>query len=558
MDSLEKKVVRYTRAALLGSLASEGGGKAATNMGNAVDKESGDLKMRSKLLGLVLMLALAACTDGNNSTNPPVTPAPPASPPATPVAVCTPPITLINTSIPARVVGTGTPGSCTEAALRTAISAGGIITFSCGNAPVTIAVNSELVIGMDNPDVVLDGGGLVTLSGGNKSRILNINSSFERSTPLVTVQKLKFIDANITTEGGGAIKRLGGTLRVIDSQFSNNRCIAVDQDKAGGAIYAVGPAPLTIVGSTFSNNRCASGGAIGGLFADISITNSTISGNTATGNGGNPGNGGNGGGLYVDGNDNNLSICGSRITGNSGEAFGGGVFKVINNLKGSTVIKQSTIADNTSTGDKLAGGLYLQGTAVTLESSTISGNRANGAGGIYIGPGSSVNMLNTTIANNTAVASLGGGLFLDGVSGSIKHTTFLGNAASGASAFGGAVSGASLSVNLQNSVFAGNSAGNGFNPITCTGQFANGGGNTQFPVLRSGGGSDSPNALCASGIGLTDPQLEPLADNGGATKTALPALTSPLLKATSGNCAVSDQRGATRGTPCTAGATERP
>lgn len=536
--------------------------------------------MKLRILSLALSIALVACPNDQNSSNPPVPvtpptptapptpPAPPApptppvtppiSPPSAPVAVCVPPITPVNTSNPARVVGNGTPSSCTEAALRSAISAGGIITFSCGSAPVTIAVNAELVIPMDSPDIVLDGGGRVTLSGGNKTRILNINSSFERSTPLVTLQNLKFIDANNTGEGGGAIKRLGGTLRVIDSAFSNNRCIAVDQDKAGGAIYAVGPAPLTIVGSTFNNNRCASGGAIGGLFAEINITNSTITNNTATGNGGNPGNGGNGGGVYIDGNDNNLNLCGSRIAGNSGEAFGGGVFKVINNLKGSTVIKNSTIADNTSTGDKLAGGLYLQGTSVSLEASTVSGNRANGAGGIYIGPGSSVAMLNTTIANNTAVSSLGGGLYLDGVSGSIRHTTFIGNAAPGANAFGGAVSGASSSVSLQNSVFASNSAGNGFNPITCVGQFANGGGNTQFPVLRSGGGSDSPNALCSSGMSVTDPQLTALADNGGPTRTALPASSSPLLKAISSNCAVTDQRGAARGTPCTAGATERP
>ena len=504
--------------------------------------------MKLRYLLIALSIALFACPDGKNSS--PVSPAP--------VAVCATPIQPVNTSAPARVVGTGTSVSCTEAVLRSALRAGGIITFSCGSAPVTIAVSTELVIPMDSPDVVLDGGGVVTLSGGNKTRILNIDSSFERSTPLVTLQNLKFIDANSVTDSGGAIKRLGGTLRVIDSAFTNNRCIAVDQDKAGGAIYAVGPAPLTIVGSTFSNNRCASGGAIGGLFAEIGITNSTIEGNTATGNGGNPGNGGNGGGVYVDGNNNNLSICGSRIVGNSGEAFGGGVFKVINNLNGSTVIKQSTIADNTSTGDKLAGGLYLQGTAVSLESSTISGNRASGAGGLYIGPGSSVAMLNVTIANNTAVSSLGGGLYLDGVSGAIRHTTFSGNAASGASAFGGAVSGASSNISLQNSVFAGNSAGNGFNPITCVGQFANGGGNTQFPVLRSGGGSDSPNALCASSIAITDPQLLELADNAGPTKTALPASSSPLLKAISSNCAVKDQRGAVRGTPCTAGATERP
>lgn len=474
-----------------------------------------------------------------------------------PATVCTSPIQAVNTSVPNQVVGNGTAASCTEAALRTALGAGGIITFSCGANPITIPISSELVIPMNSPDVVLDGRNLITLSGQNQTRILNINSSFERNTPNVTIQKMGFTNANRSNDGGGAIKRLGATLQVIDSVFTNNTCIPVDQDKAGGAIYSVGPAATTIVGSRFQNNACASGGAIGGLFAEINIYNSNISQNTATGNGGNPGNGGNGGGIYVDGNDNSLKICGSIISNNTGAAFGGGVFKVINNLTGTTTIEQSTIADNTSTGAKLGGGLYLQGTAATINASTISGNSADGAGGIYIGPGSSLNMYNSTIASNTAVSSLGGGLFLDGVTGSIRHTTFAENAASGASAFGGAVAGDGSNITLQNSIFSKNIAGNGFNPITCSGQkFINGGGNSQFPINRTGGGSDNPSALCTTGISTTDPLLGTLSNNGGPTKTILPNPNSPIKKTISSNCASTDQRGQPRATPCSAGATE--
>ena len=44
----------------------------------------------------------------------------------------------------ARVIGTGTPASCTSAAVQNAVGRGGYITFNCGPEPVTIPVASTL------------------------------------------------------------------------------------------------------------------------------------------------------------------------------------------------------------------------------------------------------------------------------------------------------------------------------------------------------------------------------------------------------------------------------
>ncbi len=44
----------------------------------------------------------------------------------------------VDTSHPTRVVGKGTPGSCTSRAVVSAVAAGGLIRFSCGAKPVTI------------------------------------------------------------------------------------------------------------------------------------------------------------------------------------------------------------------------------------------------------------------------------------------------------------------------------------------------------------------------------------------------------------------------------------
>jgi hypothetical protein len=48
---------------------------------------------------------------------------------------------LVNTSHPTRVVGNGSPRSCTSAAVVAAVRAGGIIRFSCGQTPIVITMN---------------------------------------------------------------------------------------------------------------------------------------------------------------------------------------------------------------------------------------------------------------------------------------------------------------------------------------------------------------------------------------------------------------------------------
>jgi hypothetical protein len=83
-----------------------------------------------------------------------------------------------------------------------------------------------------------------------------------------------------------------------------------------------------------------------------------------------------------------------------------------------------------------------------------------------------------------------------------------------------------------------------------------GGGNMQHPVLRAGGGSDSPGSLCAAGAAITDPLLGALADHGGPTLTVRPGAGSPAIGFGVASCLATDQRGIPRGSPCTIGAFE--
>src|SRR3954469_23868210 len=70
------------------------------------------------------------------------------------------------------VVGTGTPESCTEAALDAALAGGGTVTFNCGPSPVTITVTSTKTVAINT---TVDGGGKITISGGGTVEIFMVN-----------------------------------------------------------------------------------------------------------------------------------------------------------------------------------------------------------------------------------------------------------------------------------------------------------------------------------------------------------------------------------------------
>ncbi|HEY5922143.1 MAG TPA: right-handed parallel beta-helix repeat-containing protein [Kofleriaceae bacterium] len=465
---------------------------------------------------------------------------------AVPVATCERP-PLHDVSAPTAVVGDGTPASCTATALQQAATGGGTIVFDCGTAPVTITVTSQIMV---TKETVLDGGGLVTLSGGNSSRILYLDSGYDTPTPRLVVQRMTFRDGKSpavgedTAQGGAAIYRDGGSLTVLDSVFDNNHGPLTGQDVAGGAIYGFGGGDTIVVGSSFTNNAASDGGAIGSLNGDLTIINSTFTNNAATGSGGNPGDGGCGGALYMDGRDELTSLCGVTIRGSMAGAIGGAVFRVSNDNTGSFAMDRSVVDDNrvTATTSGNAGGLYLQGLALTITASTISRNRAFYNGGIWINA-CAVQMTNVTIADNEAFGSNGGGVWLgNSPTGMMKNCTIANNRSTANGQVAGGIFGGGLT--LVNTIVANNTAM--YTP-TCDVARAGGSGNLQWPT----------GSLCTTMPLIADPMLGALADNGGDAETLLPADGSPARGLATG-CPPTDQRGNPRPEPCTAGAVEIP
>jgi hypothetical protein len=305
-----------------------------------------------------------------------------------------------DTSSPDRVIGTGTPASCTSQAVVDAVARGGVIVFDCGPDPVTIEMTRTAKVRNDrDPDVVIDGGGLVTLSGGGDTRILYMNTCDpdqvwttshcnDQDHPRLTVQNLTFVDGwdagQENGDGGGAIWSRGGRLKIVNSRFFSNACTATGPD-VGGAVRVFDQyrdRPVYVVNSTFGGsrglgNRCSNGGALSSIGVSWTIINSLFTHNQAVGVGANPARpgtpgGGNGGAMAFDGNTFHVRVLDTVIEDNRAREGGGGIFFVSNDRSGTLTIDGSTLRRNPSEGFETIPGIFYRGSGgMRITNSTV-------------------------------------------------------------------------------------------------------------------------------------------------------------------------------------------
>jgi CSLREA domain-containing protein len=253
---------------------------------------------------------------------------------------------------------------------------------------------------------------------------------------------------------------------------------------SGGGINVRSPGTLTLTDSTLSGNTTTT--SHGGAIQNqgtATLTNVTISGNSAP----------NGFGGGID-NRGPATLTNVTVSGNSAIGGGGGI-----NNRDTLTINGSTISGNNATSGSGGGIKNDLGTA-SVTNSTISGNSAASGGGVD--NRATLTLTNVTIASNTA--SSGGGIW----------------------AFGATV---------VNTIIADNGTG-----LDCFVTVA----------LTSSYSLDSDGSCNLTGTGdlpPTNPNLGPLADNGGPTQTHALLACSPAIDA--GDNAVfpaTDQRGVVR------------
>ena len=268
--------------------------------------------------------------------------------------------------------------------------------------------------------------------------------------------------------------------------------------RSGRGIFARN-GDVTLTNSTVSGNSThgdyAGGGGIFARNGDVTLTESTVSGNSTYGRGAG------GGGIFA--YDGDVTLTESTVSGNStyGDvAHGGGIYA----HDGDVTLTNSTVSSNTSSAG--AAGIHAK-EDVTLAHSTIE-NNAGPSGGVLIRGDATV--LQSTISDNAGYT----GISLFGLNASILHSTISNNNR-------GIFIDAGTNLTLSHTIVANNALDLAGDPVSLA----------EFNLVESADpGNGVVDGVEGNQVGV-DPMLGPLADNGGPTLTHALLPGSPALDA---------------------------
>ncbi|MCP4139183.1 MAG: hypothetical protein GY755_02640 [Chloroflexi bacterium] len=341
--------------------------------------------------------------------------------------------------------------------------------------------------------------------------VVAIYGGFDGSEPLRTDRDWE----NNTTTLSGDIDQVSGdsgnAYHVLIGSSTDGTAILDGFTITAGTAEGTGPSDTNgLGGGMYSNN------------GSPTLTNLVFSNNSAKNY--------HGGGLYATGS--TPAITNVTFISNTAAIGGGGAFIHLSSV---STIKNITFSNNTAGYE--GGGLHLFFSNLILENMTFSGNTSSGGtghdssfghhgGGLYNGLGSSPQLTNITFSGNSAEEE-GGGIFNEFGNPTLNNIILWGNTAP----VGAEMDNFFATPVITNSVIKG----------------SNGSGGSWDTNL----GTDNGSNLDA------DPQLTPLADNGGIIQThgLLPG-SSAIDKGAS--CPATDQRGISRpqGAGCDIGAYE--
>jgi len=207
----------------------------------------------------------------------------------------------------------------------------------------------DLVI---NGEVDFSGQPVVGINGNNIDRVFDVRSGN------VFINGVFFSDGAVLADDGQGPVNGGGGVRVLNGSLTLTNCVAFNNYSfdRGGGIHTDGP--VTLFNTTLEGNVAEIEGA--GMFisavANVNVISSTISSNSAYAFGG---------GAYVDGV---LTLTNSTVTDNSAQQ-GGGLYTA-----GTANLRNATIYYNWS--DVIGGGIRGISGAYNSRNSIIGGNFA--------------------------------------------------------------------------------------------------------------------------------------------------------------------------------------
>jgi hypothetical protein len=227
-----------------------------------------------------------------------------------------------------------------------------------------------------------------------------------------------------------------------------------------------------------------------------------------------------GGGISANGG--SVTVSNSTLSGNSA-TFGGG----ISASGGSVTVNNSTLSGNSAAD---GGGISANGGSVTVSNSTLSGNIA-----VSVPPG---------VFGDFAFGGSGGGIYANGGSVTVSNCTLAGNSA----ADGGGIytfAGPST-VTLRNTLVARNTLTDGATPSDISGGLD--AANSWNNLIGTGGSGGLIDGVQGNRVGVSDPGLATLGNYGGPTQTIALLSGSPAINAGNNAFAPgpTDQRGLPR------------
>jgi hypothetical protein len=264
------------------------------------------------------------------------------------------------------------------------------------------------------------GPGLLSISGANQFRVFTIDD-FNADLLTVSLAALTITTGRDAGDAGGGIQNLEdltlanvvvansvgggvlntgfGDLTINDSTITGNTAVGV-----GGGVATDSLGSIVIARSTLSGNTAVGGGAIAIFESDVTISASTFTGNRAVGTSSE----GNGGAIEVR-NTGFATLTNCTISGNAANRGGGGIWSAgLLTIIDSTVVLNTADSDANATG--IGGGIQRSSGGVSLQNSLIAGNR------VLTGAGSAHDIGGTSVAGQFSLignAATAGGLMND-------------------------------------------------------------------------------------------------------------------------------------------------
>lgn len=297
----------------------------------------------------------------------------------------------------------------------------------------------------------------------------------------------------------------------------------------GSALPAITNGNLTITGNGASNTIISGNNISNRIFVSFSL-NVTISGLTLRD-----------GGRGAITNYGGMTLNDAVITNNYSPSNG-----AIADVGGNLNVNRVTVTNNTGPN---VSGIYAQSGNLNVTDSTFSGNSGAGTADVIriastAGGTATLTMVNSTISGNTSSYNNAGitvQTALDAASVAVANLiscTITNNSTTGQHGAIWLQSGPGTNVlNLHNTIVSGNLTGGA--PFDIDGAAD---ASSSFNLIGTGGGLT--NGVNSNIVGVNDPQLLPLADNGGPTLTHKPLDGSPVIDAgINFDGSLTDQRG---------------